>query len=91
MTEHDLKCWPEFYRVLESGEKTFELRKDDRCFRVGDRLLLREWKRLGLAKDGEPVGEYTGRQLEKRVTYLLSGIGLEKDWVCMALGPVKRP
>src|SRR3954470_11426726 len=55
--EHELKCWPEFYKALVSGEKTFELRKNDRGFRVGDVLWLREWRRLAFSA---PLGQYTG-------------------------------
>lgn len=85
MTEHELKCWPEFYREILSGAKTFELRKDDRGFHVGDVLWLREWRRLRI-KDGFAEGEYTGRELRRAVTYVLSGCGLTPDWACLALG-----
>src|SRR5690348_13292378 len=40
---HVLKVWPDFYAAIASGRKTFEIRKDDRDFAEGDRLLLREW------------------------------------------------
>ena len=76
---HDIKVWPEFFEPLLTGEKTFELRKDDRGFRAGDVLVLREWSPKTKA--------YTGRSLTRLVTYLISGAwGLERDYVCMALG-----
>lgn len=78
MQTHELKIWPEFFEPIVTGEKTFELRKDDRGFKAGDVLWLREWQQSG----------YTGRELKKRVTYLLGGIGLERDYVCMALADV---
>lgn len=75
---HELKCWPDFFAPIESGEKTFELRKDDRGFRAGDLLLLREW----LPTDKV----YTGRKLYRRVTYLVSGLPwLQPNYVCMGL------
>jgi uncharacterized protein YqfB (UPF0267 family) len=40
---HNLKCWTEYYQMIEKGLKTFELRKNDRDFRVGDILRLHEW------------------------------------------------
>ena len=46
MREHDLKTWSPFYAAVASGAKTFELRKDDRNYSVGDVLLLREWDPL---------------------------------------------
>jgi len=39
---HALKCWPEYYKAIESGEKTFDLRKDDRPFKVGDTVICIE-------------------------------------------------
>lgn len=78
MTTHELKCWPEFFRHIVSGAKTFELRRDDRGYRAGDELLLREWSKSG---------GYTGREMQVEVTYLLSGpvMGIAEGWVCMAI------
>jgi hypothetical protein len=84
--EHELKTWPEFYIPIVSGEKTFELRKDDRGFKVGDILRLREWRRLRIV-DGIAEGEYTGRETRRYVSYVLSGMGLEPGVVCMGLAP----
>ena len=39
---HELKTWPQFFDSIVDGTKTFELRKDDRGFEVGDAVLLRE-------------------------------------------------
>jgi len=60
---HELKTWPEFFAVMDSGTKTFEYRKNDRGFVVGDVLRLREWK--------PNTGEYTGRDMHVRVTYVV--------------------
>jgi uncharacterized protein DUF3850 len=40
---HDIKCWPEAFVALADGTKTFEWRRDDRGYRVGDLLMIREW------------------------------------------------
>ena len=75
---HDLKVWPVFFAALASGDKTFELRRDDRGFAVGDRLRLREWS---------PSAEcYTGREVSRVVTYKLSGpsvVGGIADGYCV--------
>lgn len=70
MTTHELKCWPSYFRAIRQEQKRFELRKHDRDFAVGDRLLLREY-------DPTPTEErtgsspYTGEQLYAWVTYVL--------------------
>lgn len=40
---HNLKTWPEYFRAVRNREKTFELRFNDRDFKVGDVLLLQEF------------------------------------------------
>ena len=58
---HELKTWPSYFEALLEGVKPFEIRRDDRDFRVGDILFLREW---------DPgTGAYTGRALHRQITY----------------------
>ena len=40
---HDLKCWTLFFKALEDGSKTFEVRKADRNYQVGDVLRIKEF------------------------------------------------
>lgn len=42
-TEHELKCRPEYFNRVCIGQKTFEVRKNDRNFQVGDVLILKEY------------------------------------------------
>ncbi len=75
MTQHDLKTWPEFFADLMIGDKTFELRKNDRDFKLGDTLLLREWN--------PKTKEYTGRRALRRIVYMLAqraGAGCAADF-----------
>lgn len=76
--EHELRCWPEHYAVIDAGTKTVELRLNDRPYQRGDALLLREW---------EPVENgYTGRQLRVRVTHvLIGGPWLSPGYVAMSI------
>lgn len=72
---HDLKCWPEPFSAALSGDKRFEIRKNDRGYMVGDVLWLREWD--------PSLSSYTGRAFRARVTYLCQGTwGLPSD-VCV--------
>jgi len=65
---HDLKCWPPYYEDVSDGRKSFEARFDDRGYRVGDMLRLREWL--------PSQARYTGRECLRVVVYRLSGSGL---------------
>lgn len=60
--EHELKVWPEFYGPAHDGVKPFEIRKNDRDYRIGDILVLREF---------DPATAcYTGNSLRRVVTYV---------------------
>lgn len=73
---HELKTWPVAFELTLSGAKMFEIRVNDRNFQIGHVLHLREWD--------HSTGEYTGRELSREVTCIVTGWGLP-DGVC-ALG-----
>ncbi len=57
------KVWPEYFGAILAGKKNFELRLNDFEVGEGDALLLEEW---------DPhTKSYTGRTLEKKVSYVL--------------------
>lgn len=77
-TEHNLKILPEYYEQVLFRNKTFELRKDDRGYQVGDRLVLNEF-------DGEKL---TGRTVTREITYCLRNCpeyGLKKGFVILGM------
>ncbi|WP_368648012.1 DUF3850 domain-containing protein [Castellaniella ginsengisoli] len=81
---HSLKTDPEVFQAVFEGRKTFELRVNDRGFRVGDELLLKETTRTGAEiKDGAPL-EYTGRTCRRAVGHILTGYGLAENWCCLS-------
>jgi len=45
--DHFLKCEREYFNAIATGQKTFELRKNDRDFKVGDTVYLEEWHNGG--------------------------------------------
>lgn len=40
---HELKTLPLYYQQIHTGKKRFELRKNDRDFRIDDVLVLKRW------------------------------------------------
>lgn len=70
---HDLKIWPEFYEAILDNKKTFEIRRNDRNFAVGDRVILREF---------DPKNEFfTGRSFHAPINYLIKECaGLNKGY-----------
>lgn len=58
--EHNLKAWPDYFRAVVDGRKTFEVRRNGRSLPV-NRLRLREW---------DPERGYTGCKVTVVVTYL---------------------
>lgn len=73
---HELKCWPAQFDAILRHAKTYELRKNDRDFRDGDELLLREWKPRSQKRED---GVYTGRQMRARIGYVTR----VDDWAAM--------
>ena len=69
---HELKTWPEMFQAALAGDKTHEIRKNDRPYAVGDVLHLREWDPEALVFDEEAYG-YTGETLNVEVTFITKG------------------
>jgi hypothetical protein len=85
---HELKTDPVPFDAVARGEKTFEVRLNDRDFQPGDELLLRRTRNSGWAmrNTGAPL-EYTGEQLRCVVGYVLEGpgYGIADGWVVLSL------
>lgn len=63
MRRIEKKTQPYLFEKVLSGDKQFDLRIAEFECEVGDILFLREW-------DPEKK-EYTGRELEKKITFVL--------------------
>ncbi len=62
MTRIEKKVWPEYFQKILDGKKTYELRLADFECKEGDVLVLMEWNPADK--------QFTGRTLEKTVTYV---------------------
>jgi len=101
MTKHTLKLNDRYFDAVANGIKTFEIRKDDRGFRVGDTLKL---YRVGV--DGKYMTDLTveGKRLtedepssfanrvEVKVKYILTHDdfpdGIPEEYVVMSIEKV---
>ena len=74
---HELKIYPKYFDAILNGSKTFEIRKNDRSFHVGDNIFLREWDNI----------KYSGRTIFAEITYILNDIfiGLAEDYVALGI------
>lgn len=61
MITHELKIAPLYFKEVVTGNKTFEVRRNDRDYQVGDTLKLKEYD----------DGEYTGQAISAEVAYIL--------------------
>lgn len=78
---HQLKCWPEYYSMIAEGIKTFDLRKNDRGFKVGQQIQFEEWS--------PNLKEYSGRVTQRRIVYILENFtGLLPGYCILGLESV---
>lgn len=78
---HRLKLAKMFFDAVDTGKKSFELRKNDRNYQIGDILELHEMS----------DGEETGRVTEKQVIYILEGFkGLEEGYCILGLEEMRE-
>lgn len=82
---HELKTWSEFFIAILSGEKKFEVRKNDRGYHVGDILILKEWDNFS--------SSYTGAILKVKVKFILHGgqFGIEEGYCVMSIEKIPTP
>lgn len=81
---HSVKIQPHYFNDVLTGRKTFEVRKNDRNYRVGDYIALNEWC--------DTKKEYTGRCCLVYIDYLIADEYCKEGFVIMSIKPcaVKR-
>ena len=70
---HELKCWPHIFQAIIDGACTAMPRLDDRKYKVGDTIWLREWERAPDTAACQKCGEYTSRCLHLEITHIIRG------------------
>jgi len=72
MNKHTLKTWKKPFSDILTGIKTFEIRKDDRDYNVGDILILDEFDNKS--------SQYTGNTIKCIVTYLIKSKDVHDEY-----------
>ena len=79
MKIHKLKLNIEFCDAVFNGEKTFEVRLNDRGYQTGDRI-----KFIPVDSQKNKVNHMIQRT-EYEITYILNGWGIENGYVVLAI------
>ena len=78
---HQIRLLTKHFDDVLSGKKSFELRKNDRDYKVGDILEMTEFK----------DGKNTGRMARMIVTYFLDGFtGIEDGYCILGTAPMNE-
>lgn len=77
---HKLKICKQFYNAVANGTKTFEIRKNDRGFKVGGTVVLR-------AVTDDDTRAYLPElpNLTFEIGYIVEGWGVEKGYCVLAI------
>lgn len=87
---HEVKCYPKYFESLKSGAKTFEVRKKDRPYQIGDLLAVNEFAPFDykfssadmfeeFSRVVNGTGRYSGSHLLFKITYILDDPQYCKD------------
>ena len=77
---HEVKLATSWWADIVNGKKRFELRKNDRGYKVGDKLLMQEYA----------AGTYTGRNILADITYMLEEYsGLAEGYAILGIELLK--
>lgn len=82
---HDVKEWPKWHADLVSEKMQFETRKNDRDYRIGDVLVVREWD--------PDTSAYTGKLAVRVITYIMDHADLPEGkagWVTLGWDPPEK-
>ena len=87
--KHELKIWPMYYERVKNGSKTFEVRKNDRNFQMGDTVTLKEFdpEATNPTDSTVPKGYTDSKPLEFKIGYVHV---LDSKTVVFSLLPIPK-
>lgn len=85
---HQLMLNSHFVDAVYSGRKTFEVRRNDRGFQTGDRIVFTPF-RSGETDRAKMYPEHPIKDEEYEIVYILNGWGLKEDFVVLGIRRVE--
>lgn len=81
---HRIKLREEFCEAVYIGDKPFEIRYNDRDYQKGDEVIF-----IPVNAEGETIPHIISKRVYE-ITYVISGWGLQENWVAFGIKKVKR-
>lgn len=81
---HELKIRVNYADAIVRGDKTFEVRLNDRGYQTGDLV-----KFTVIDDDGKHVDNHFLEKLTYKITYILSGFGILDNYVVFSIQQVR--
>lgn len=88
MKTHELKLNIEFCDAVLSGEKNFEVRKNDRGFQTGDLIRFIPTDGKSYSDLDDTTREHVKHEVSKhtyKITYILNGWGIKNGYVALGI------
>lgn len=88
VTIHRIKIEPSYFSSVKEKIKTFELRKNDRDYKVGDILVLSEYVDIPDSINSISIDSfYTGSEVIARVKYIMDKpvYGLQSEYCIISI------
>lgn len=90
---HTLKTIATCWDAIQRGEKSFEVRRNDRFFQRGDVVRLRRINENGNYTPGPAGDRFSTQDLDFRIGWILQGgqFGIEPGYIVFQLEPLEPP
>lgn len=82
---HTIKILNHYADAIIDGRKTFEVRKNDRGYNAGDRIIF-----CVIDEDGKFLDLHKLNLMMYEITYVHSGLGLKKGYVVFGIKEIEN-
>ena len=91
MKTHHIKLKEQFCDAVLSGEKPFEIRRNDRCYQKGDHIRFVPIKNFSVEEFSSTIPfDHPIKDKEYEITYVFSGWVISQDYVVLGIKEVQN-